>query len=88
MTYDISIKKTAEKEVRRLGSKIQRQVIEKVKLLAYNPRPQDVKVLKGEKKEIYRVDSGEYRIIYQIDDNKKLIVVSRIKHRKDVYRNL
>ena len=29
---------------------------------------------------------GDYRIIYEIDDNKQLVVVHRVQHRRDVYR--
>ena len=29
---------------------------------------------------------GDYRIIYEIDENEQLVVVHRVQHRRDVYR--
>ena len=34
----------------------------------------------------YRVRVGDIRIVYQIEDNVLLILVLRIRDRKDVYR--
>jgi mRNA interferase RelE/StbE len=73
--------------VAQLPPKIRRQVTERLRKLADNPRPQDVKMLRGQQK-VYRVDSGEYRIVYEIDDEEKRVTVRVVKHRKDAYRNL
>jgi len=52
-----------------------------------NPRPHDSKRLVGRGKG-YRLDAGEYRILYDVDDPARLVAVWRVKHRKDVYRNV
>jgi len=36
-------------------------------------------------KDIWRIRVGEYRIVYIIDDTQKLVGITRIAHRKDVY---
>jgi len=41
--------------------------------------------LKGEDK-MYRLRVGDYRIVYTIEDNDKIIKVTRIGHRQDVYQ--
>jgi len=87
VSYRLSITRRAEKEIARLPPKIWRQVVEKVLALEANPRPQDVKPLKGEE-DAYRVDSGEYRILFHLDNKAKEVTVFRVKHRRDVYRNL
>ena len=37
---------------------------------------------------IFRVRSGDYRILYQIHDEKLLVLVIRIGHRRQIYRNV
>jgi mRNA interferase RelE/StbE len=59
----------------------------KILALGGNPRPQDVKLLRRRGR-TYRVHSGEYRILYEIDDAAKTVLVFRVGHRREVYRNL
>jgi len=35
---------------------------------------------------LWRIRAGVYRVIYFIDDDKKLIDVIAVRHRKDAYR--
>ena len=51
-----------------------------------NTRPHGVRALTGEHG-LYRVRVGDYRIVYEIRDNELLILVVRVAHRRDVYRN-
>ncbi len=53
--------------------------------LAVNPRPKGVKKLSG-LDDLYRIRVGDYRIVYQIHDDRLIVLVVRIGHRKDVYR--
>lgn len=85
MTYSISTTRNADRDLRRLDARIRRQVMAKMFSLRENPRPQDVKLLRGRER-IYRVDSGEYRILYTIDDGRQAITILAAKHRKDAYR--
>ena len=77
MSYRLSITRQAEKEIARLHPKVRRQVVKKILTLEANPRPQDVKPLKGEE-DAYRVDSGEYRILFHLDDKAKEVTVFRV----------
>ena len=36
--------------------------------------------------ELYRVRAGDYRVVYQIQDERLVVLVVRIAHRRDVYR--
>jgi len=84
--YEVMILRPAKKSLQHFHPKIRRQIYDKLQLLQGNPRPQDVKSLRGDIG--YRVDSGEYRILYDINDAAKMVIVRVVKHRKDVYRNL
>jgi mRNA interferase RelE/StbE len=85
--YKIEIKKSPEKFIRQQSRKIQIQIIAAIENLAKNPRPSGVKKLAG-LEELYRIRCGDYRIVYTVQDGKLLVLVVRIAHRKDVYRNL
>ena len=49
-----------------------------------NPRPAGCKKLKGYKDQ-WRVRVGDWRVLYIIDDAAKLITITRIAHRREVY---
>jgi len=85
--YKVELKPKAAKFVQAQIRKIQRQLISRLTGLAADPRPQNCKLLHS-KEQLYRIDSGDYRIVYQIQDRKRLVIVAKIRHRKDVYRGL
>ncbi len=51
--------------------------------MAIDPRPHGYLKLKG--REGYRIRIGNYRIIYEMIDDKLMVIVITISHRKDVY---
>ena len=53
--------------------------------LGENPRPFGCEKLSGHL-DRYRVREDNYRILYSIDDEKLLVDVVKVGHRKDVYR--
>lgn len=85
--YRVEVDERVKKALLSLPPKHFRQVQNKVEALRLNPRPQDVKPLEGVPHG-FRIDSGEYRILYTIDSEAQLVSIFKIKHRKDVYRNL
>ncbi len=56
----------------------------KLRALAEDPRPRGCKKLAG-REDIWRVRVGDYRVLYQILDDALLVLVVRVRHRKDVY---
>ena len=83
-SYNISIRRSAEKELRRLSKAEIPHLVEKIKGLSENPRPASSKMLQGEEK-YRRLRVGNYRIIYGIDDSAKAVMIVKIGHRKEVY---
>ena len=81
--YNVFLLPVAQKDMDRFGHKVLRQLLERVKSLACNPRPPgSVKLTIDEG---YRLRSGDYRILYRIDEEKKAVYIYRIKDRKDAY---
>jgi mRNA interferase RelE/StbE len=61
------------------------QIQGKIDSLTENPRPQGcekVETMPG----YLRIKSGEYRILYEVNDKEKLVIVARIRHRREAYR--
>jgi mRNA interferase RelE/StbE len=83
--YDIQFKSTTAKEFRNLPLDIKKRIIDKIDSLASNPLPKGVKNLKG-KNDYYRLRVGVYQIVYELLLTKNMIIVTRIRHRKDVYQ--
>ena len=84
--YKVVIKPSASKEIDTLGQKKNRQrIILRIQSLGENPRPFGSEKLSGHL-DRYRVREGNYRILYSIDDEKFLVDVVKVGHRKDVYR--
>jgi len=86
--YEIIFDKSAEKDLDDLSSEITRRVIKAISKLAIDPRPPGVKKLQAANENLYRIRSGDYRIIYAVTDEIKIVNIRRVRHRKDVYRNL
>lgn len=82
--YNIEIKKSAAKEIKKLPAKNINGVIKILDELAGNPRPEGC--LKLSNNEKYRIRFGVYRLLYEIYDDRLLIIVVKVAHRKDVYR--
>jgi mRNA interferase RelE/StbE len=83
--YNVIIKASAKKELSTLQKPIIARLIAAIESLATDPRPIGVRKLTGTQ-DIYRVRVADYRIVYRIEDDRLIIEVVRVAHRKDVYR--
>lgn len=84
-SYRIEIKPSASKELEKLPRQMVARIVAGIKDLADNPYPQGVKKLAGFD-HTYRVRVGDYRVLYDIYENRLVIEIIRVAHRKDVYR--
>lgn len=85
MMYSIVIEKSAQKALAKIVQPMQNRIIDAIRLLAENPRPPGVKKLIG--RDAWRIRIGDYRVIYEIQDEKLVVWVIMIGHRKEVYRS-
>jgi mRNA interferase RelE/StbE len=82
--YFLENKPAARKELEELPDNVLARVAAKIDSLAQNARPSGCAKLKGFKNQ-WRVRVGDWRILYTIDDGAKLVSITRIKHRREVY---
>lgn len=83
--YSVTYKNSAAKTLRKLDRQYQQAIITAIGDLAKEPRPYGAKKLQGGRGE-YRLRVGSYRVIYEIQDQKLIILVLTIGHRREVYQ--
>ena len=85
MPYHVRVPDKVEKEISKLPTNIQRQVVNALKKLAENPRLGAP--LRWQLKGYWSYHIGRaYRIVYRIDDENKIVWINRVRHRSHVYR--
>ena len=85
--FKIFYKSSVEKDLRSIGSKDQLRIIEIIeKKLRIDPY--QGKSLKGRFRPCRRIRIGDFRVIYTIDEDSIIVLILRVRHRKDVYRGI
>ncbi|MGB9256885.1 MAG: type II toxin-antitoxin system RelE/ParE family toxin [Candidatus Korobacteraceae bacterium] len=83
--YAVEVKPSARKELESLPDSMLARVVQRLESLRRNPKPAGVKKLKGYKDQ-WRIRVGDWRVLYIIDDEARLVSITRIAHRREVYR--
>ena len=83
--YLVTLADSVRKELRDLPSHVIERVLSKIRELAGDPRPSGCKKLHGYN-DYWRIRVGDYRIVYTVDESKKLVDITRVAHRKEVYK--
>jgi mRNA interferase RelE/StbE len=84
-SYQIEWQHSAAKELKRLPSEVLPRIILAVENLGTNPFPVGVRKLVGVEN-TYRIREGDYRIVYKVNSKRLVILLCRVRHRKDVYQ--
>jgi mRNA interferase RelE/StbE len=86
-TYTIEFVKTARKEFERLSKNIRAKTAEALNLLAQNPYSELLKIkkMKGAAN-LYRIRLGDYRLVYEIRNDRLVVIVIKVGHRREIYR--
>ncbi|CCK62345.1 type II toxin-antitoxin system RelE family toxin [Mycobacterium canetti] len=83
--YAVEIENSAAKAIQRLHRHDQRRILTAVAALADEPRPRGCEKMSGFDT-TYRIRLGNYRVVYIVDDAARVITVTRVGHRREVYR--
>ena len=87
MKYSVEFRPAVLKGMKQLPKKDLRRIKKKIDDLSENlPDPATTK-MKGNNP-FHRVRTGNYRIVYQIFEDRLVILIVKIGHRKDVYKRL
>jgi mRNA interferase RelE/StbE len=83
VTYRVEFEPAAAKALGKLDRSVQKRIQGVLEILALTPRPPAAKKLVGS--ELWRVRTGDYRIVYAIEDERLVVVVVKVGHRREVY---
>lgn len=83
--YSVQILPTViRKDLKKVSPKDAGKIMNRIKLLGNDPRPSWSKKLSG--REEYRGRHGNYRILYIIEETVKIVQVTKVGHRRNIYR--
>jgi mRNA interferase RelE/StbE len=85
MIYEIIFTDTSRKQFKKLEKNVQERIIKALERIRIRPEAH-VRKLVGDPG--YKLRVGEYRIIIDIYKDKLIILVIKIGHRKNIYKNL
>ncbi|KAA6327843.1 hypothetical protein EZS27_023193 [termite gut metagenome] len=83
--YKVLVSEKVEKGIKKIPIQNAKKIVEKINLLAENPRPFGYIKMSGFDN-FYRIRVGIYRIIYTIEDEILTVEVVKIDHRRSVYK--
>ena len=87
MVYSVEFRPAVLRSIKKYPKKDLQRIKKRIEDLAQNlPDPASTK-MKG-RNDFHKVRVSDYRIIYEIHNDILVILVVKIVHRKDVYKNI
>ena len=87
MAWSIELSEKAEKSLAKLGSNVARRIAKTMREIAQLTDPQDRgEALTGNLAEYWRYRVGDWRVIVRFEDDRLVIFVIEVGHRREVYR--
>ena len=85
MSYKLFIDDKVIKDLKQIDKLWQKKIIEVINTKIVE-NPYLGKPLVGNLSAYYRLRVADYRIVYEINDDKVVVIVIKIGHRKDIYK--
>ncbi len=82
----VTLSPKAKKQLMKLEKQTQQRIIAALENMADNIDAADLKKLRGAN--LWRLRVGDYRILLRFSDGRAEVLVLRIKHRKNAYKEI
>ena len=82
--YSVEFLPSAARALAKIDRALQRRIARRIDRLAMDPRADAVKLRRSD--DVWRVRVGDYLVLYAIEDERLVVLVIRVGHRRDVYR--
>ena len=83
-SYELVFRKSIAKDLRAIPNQDVKRILKRIRDLAEDPRPDGCEKLSGHER--YRIRQGVYRIVYEIEDDRLIVLVVKVGHRREGYR--
>lgn len=83
-SYEVVFRRSVAKDLRAFPRQDVQRILQRIGSLANDPRPPGCEKLSGQER--YRVRQGSYRILYEIQDDRLVVAVVKVGHRREAYR--
>jgi mRNA interferase RelE/StbE len=87
MAYTIQFRPSVWKDIKRFPKRDLVKIKKRIEELSVNLPDLSSTKMRGNNT-FHKIRSGDYRIVYQIHDDKLIILIIKIGHRKDIYKKL
>jgi len=86
--WRVEFDRAADRELRKLGSEAQRLISRylRERIAGSDDPRRSGHALTGDRKGLWRYRVGDYRIVASIEDDRFVVLVVTIGHRREVYR--
>ncbi len=85
MTYKIEFENRIEKQLTEIPRNDVKKLIKRIEKLADTPFPAGHEKLQGTEN-LYRIRQGDYRVLYSVFEDRLVVLVVKVGHRREVYR--
>ena len=82
--YELRFKRSVAKDLRDIPRAEVRRLLARIETLCDHPRPPGSEKLSTQER--YRLRQGNYRILYTVTDAEFVVVITKIGHRREIYR--
>ena len=83
--YEIIFSEKAEKQLKKLEKDVQGRIISVLERIRIRPESY-IERLVGE--QVYKLRVGDYRVIMDLENNRLIVLILKVGHRKNVYDNM
>lgn len=83
--YTVEVERTAAKAITKMSAQLAERILTAIEALADDPRPAGCVKLAGTR-DGYRIRVGDHRVVYVIEDAIRIVTITRVAHRREVYR--
>jgi len=87
MAYTIEFRPSVWKDIKRFPKRDLLKIKRRIEDLSINLPDISSTKMSGNNR-FHKIRSGDYRIVYEIHDEKLVILIVKIGHRKDIYKKL
>jgi mRNA interferase RelE/StbE len=85
MAYLVNFEPESIDDLDEISQVIRLRIFKKIEWLSVNFEKVSALPLTGQWSGFYKLKVGDYRVIYEFDVENKLIIITRVGHRREIY---